>query len=496
MTPDQSQALSALVQQFSTARVLCLGDVMLDSFNHGSVERISPERPVPVFRPGQVDDIPGGAANVARNVTALGAHCTLVGVVGEDAAAAAMRRALEVDPNLVPRFAVAPGRPTTHKVRFTAAGQHLLRLDSEETGPIGADIAAQVVEIVQGAIAAHDVLILSDYAKGLLTSPLLSEVIALARGVGVPVIVDPKSRDFARYAGATLLTPNALEAERATGVLIRDDASAAAAGQAMLAQGGVAAVLVTRGAQGMSLIETVGAPLHLQSDALEVFDVVGAGDTVIAALACVTAAGGPLSDAAACANIAAGIVVGKRDTATVAPDEVLDRLARLGGGRVREGTPIMLERSDAAAYASARRAEGKRIGFTNGVFDLVHPGHVALLRFARETCDILIVGINSDASVQRLGKGPERPINGQLDRALVLGAFGTVDATIIFDEDTPLDLIRAIRPDVLIKGADYTVENVVGSEIVLAYGGKVRLAPLEAGKSSTGIIRKAMSTAQ
>lgn len=496
MTPDQSQALSALVQQFSTARVLCLGDVMLDSFNHGSVERISPERPVPVFRPGQVDDIPGGAANVARNVTALGAHCTLVGVVGEDDAGATMRNALDADPNLTPRFAVAPGRPTTHKVRLTAAGQHLLRLDSEDTGPVDASISAQVVDLVRKAIGVHDVLVLSDYAKGLLTPTLLGEVIALARAAGVPVIVDPKNHDFTCYGGATLMTPNALEAERATGVAIRDDVTTAAAGRKLLAQGNVAAVLVTRGAQGMSLIQAECEALHLQSDALEVFDVVGAGDTVIAALACAMAAGVRLADAAACANIAAGIVVGKRDTATVAPDELLDRIARLGGGRVREGTPIMLQRSEASAYAAARRTEGKRIGFTNGVFDLLHPGHVSLLRFARESCDVLIVGINSDASVRRLGKGAERPINGQLDRALVLGAFGTVDATIIFDEDTPLDLIRAIQPDVLIKGADYTVETVVGSEIVLAYGGEVRLAPLEAGKSSTGIIRKAMRTAQ
>lgn len=496
MSPDQTQTLSALVQKFSTARVLCLGDVMLDSFNHGSVDRISPERPVPVFRPGKVDDIPGGAANVARNVTALGAHCTLIGVVGEDVAAEAIRRTLEADSNLVARFAVAPGRPTTHKVRFTADGQHLLRLDSEETGPLAAGIAAEVVRMARDAFAEHDVLVLSDYAKGVLTPALLSEVIALARDAGVPVIVDPKGRDFARYVGATLLTPNALEAERATGVLIRDDASAAVAGQALLDQGSLAAVLVTRGAQGMSLIEAARTPLHLQSNALEVFDVVGAGDTVIAALACVTAAGAQLSDAAACANIAAGIVVGKRDTATVAPEELLDRLARLGGGRLREGTPIMLEQSEVAAYAGARRAEGKRIGFTNGVFDLVHPGHVALLRFAREACDVLIVGVNSDASVRRLGKGPERPINGQLDRALVLGAFGTVDATVIFEEDTPLDLIRAIRPEVLIKGADYTIETVVGSKVVLAYGGEVRLAPLESGKSSTGIIQKAMSAAQ
>jgi D-beta-D-heptose 7-phosphate kinase/D-beta-D-heptose 1-phosphate adenosyltransferase len=246
----------------------------------------------------------------------------------------------------------------------------------------------------------------------------------------------------------------------------------------------------------MSLIEAGGASLHLHTAALEVFDVVGAGDTVIAALACVTAAGGGLPEAAACANIAAGIVVGKRDTATVAPGEVLNWLARLCGGRVRDGSATMLDRSEAIAYATARRAEGKRVGLTNGIFDLVHPGHIALLRFARDACDVLIVGVNSDASVRRLGKEPKRPINGQMDRALVLGAFETVDVTIIFDEDTPIELIRAIRPDVLVKGADYSVESVVGSDIVLTYGGEVCFAPLMASKSSTEIIRKAKSTAQ
>lgn len=496
MTPDQYKTLSAVVQRFSRARVLCFGDVMLDSFNHGIVERISPERPVPVFRPGQVYDIPGGAANVARNVTAMGVSCTLVGIVGEDEAAAVVRRALDLDPNLVPRLAITPGRPTTHKVRFIAAGQHLLRLDSEETGPVSDDVATQVLKIIRKEIIAHDVLILSDYNKGLLKPTLISEVIAIARATGVPVIVDPKSPDLNRYRGATLLTPNTFEAERATGMSIRDDTTAEAAGRAILVHAGVAASLVTRGAQGMTLIQAKGIPLHLNSEALEVFDVVGAGDTVIAALSCVIAVGGCLSDAATLANTAAGIVVGKRDTATVTSDEILDCLARNRDRRVQAGMPSNLELSDAAAFAIARRAEGKRVGFTNGVFDIVHPGHVALLRFARAKCDVLIVGVNSDASVRRLGKGPERPINGARERALVLSAFESVDTTIIFDEDTPLNLIRAIQPDVLVKGADYTVDTVVGAEIVLAYGGEVLLAPIEAGYSSTGIIRKTMRTAK
>lgn len=494
---DQSVALAALVQQFSKARVLCLGDVILDSFNHGSVDRISPERPVPVFRPGSLLNIPGGAANVARNVTALGAHCTLVGLVGRDEAGSTLCDLLDRQPNLKHRLIVSQGMPTTHKVRFTAAGQHIMRLDSEDISAIGDDTVAQLYSVIHEAIGSHDVLILSDYAKGLFSMHLLAAVIGLARERGVPVIVDPKGTDFARYRGATLLTPNASEATSATGVPIKDDAGAEESGRKLLGIGSFDAVLITRGPDGMSLIDAQeAAPLHFVSTALKVFDVVGAGDTVIATLSCVLALGGSLTEAAACANAAAGIVVAKPDTATVAPEELLDHFDRLTTGRRHEGAPILLSSSDVSGYAAARRSEGKRVGFTNGVFDIVHPGHVSLLRFARAVCDVLIVGINSDSSVRRLGKGPERPINGEMDRASVLGAFGMVDAMILFDEDTPLELIKTIRPDVLIKGADYTVETVVGSKIVQSYGGQIILVPIVAGKSTTTIIEKAFRSKQ
>ncbi|QPN59142.1 D-glycero-beta-D-manno-heptose 1-phosphate adenylyltransferase [Synechococcus sp. CBW1002] len=484
------KALVPLVQQFRDARVLCLGDLILDTFNHGSVERISPERPVPVFRPGQVVHIPGGAANVARNITSLGGHCSLVGLAGHDEASSILHDLLQSDARISCNL-VFSERPTCHKVRFTAAGQHLMRLDNETNDPIGNVEIQRVLSLLEPLLPGHDVLILSDYAKGLLCPDLLQQVIAMARRFRIPVVVDPKSPDFNSYAGASLLTPNTVEAERATGFPIHTTEDAERAGLRLLNESGVSAVLITRGAHGMSLVLDDAPPLHLASGALEVFDVVGAGDTVIATLACVLAAGGSYGEAASTANVAAGLVVAKPDTATVAPGELINRLMSLSACRPRPGDPLLLKASQLLAYVATCRAEGKRIGFTNGVFDLVHPGHVSLLRFARDQCDVLIVGINSDASVRRLGKGDERPINSEDDRAAVLGAFGMVDATVIFDDDTPLTLIELIRPDVLIKGADYTIETVVGSSLVLGYGGDVVLAPIESGKSSTRMIAKA-----
>ena len=486
------KALASLVRSFQNVRVLCLGDLILDTFNNGSVERISPERPVPVFLPGHVTHIPGGAANVARNVTSLGGRCTLLGLVGVDEASRILTDLLEKDPLLQATFVAVNQRLTSHKVRFTASGQHLMRIDSEACVPIGESEIAELLAHLEKLIPMHDVLILSDYAKGLLIPALLKPVINLAQNAQIPILVDPKCHDFSCYAGASLLTPNTKEAERAVGFQINSNADAERAGRLLVAKADVHSVLITRGAHGMSLITAGADPLHLSSGALEVFDVVGAGDTVIAALAVSLAAGASHAEASGTANVAAGLVVAKPDTATVSSEELFDRLMYLAAGRPRQGDPLLLSVTDLVAYAAARRSEGKSIGFTNGVFDLVHPGHVSLLRFARSSCDVLIVGINSDASVRRLGKGPERPINPELDRAAVLGAFGMVNATVIFDDETPLKLIELVRPDVLIKGGDYIIETVVGSSLVLGYGGKVLLSPLEAGKSSTQIIQKAL----
>lgn len=481
-----------LVQQFRNAKVLCIGDLMLDTFNHGTVTRISPERPVPVFRPGRLLHVPGGAGNVASNVVALGAQCSLIGCVGNDEASVILQSLLNHS-NMSLQLVALDEYTTTHKVRFTAGTQHLLRLDEEHQQAIPENAHQRIRSLVEECIISYDVLVLSDYAKGVFDPSLVSGLIAIAKSKDIPVIVDPKGSDLNRYSGATLITPNTHEAEVLTGIQIESDLDAEEAGVKLLSQGNFDAVLITRGSRGMTLCTTGSPPIHFENGAIEVFDVVGAGDTVVATLACATAANASTCDAANFANIAAGIVVGKRDTATVSAQELITRIDQLytqSESPRRNTSRLLSNENDLIDLVRQRRLSGQRIGFTNGVFDIVHPGHVSILRFARDCCDMLIVAINSDVSVRLLNKGPDRPINSALDRASVISAFEMVDALIIFDDRTPLRLIQLICPDVLIKGADYSVENVVGSEFVLAYGGEVRLAPIEDGKSTSNIINR------
>lgn len=477
------------VSRFRDARVLCVGDIMLDTFNHGTVERISPERPVPVFRPGNPVHVPGGAANVAFNVVALGAQCSLVGCIGEDETSLILKNLLD-DHLLTPHLFPLEGFTTTHKLRLTAGAQHLLRMDTEYGKPIPDAIHNRMLSLFTDIAKSHDVLIISDYAKGLFNPSFLADLIAIANGHHLPIIVDPKGSDFLRYAGSTLITPNSSEAEMLTGIKIASDYDAETAGTKLLVEGKFKSVLITRGSRGMTLCSTESSPIHFANDVLDVYDVVGAGDTVVATLACAVAVKAPISEAAECANIAAGIVVGKRDTATVSLTELLQRLNRsaLQPYAGDSYSPLLTCDNELVDFVAGARHAGKRIGFTNGVFDIIHSGHVSLLRFARAACDVLIVALNSDLSVQQLNKGPDRPINTATDRAFVLAAFEMVDATIIFDELTPLRLIQLIQPDVLIKGADYTLDAVVGADFVTSYGGDVRLAPIEDGKSSTRLI--------
>ena len=482
--------LSGYVQHFAHARILCVGDVMIDRFIQGAVKRISPESPVPVFNAGKQELFPGGAANVARNIFALGAQCTLIGAVGDDATGNELSRAIEHDSSVTTDFVVCTDRPTTEKTRFVTGGHHMLRVDMEVAKALPADAEAAVVARIAAHIADHDVLILSDYAKGVLTDGVVRQAIALANAAGKPVIVDPKSDDFSRYDGATLITPNAKEIQAATGLDAVEDAVAEEAGRIGLTHAKVEAILITRSEKGMTLVPRDLPATHIATTGREVFDVVGAGDTVISTLSLALAAGASLETAARVANAAAGIVVGKRGTATVSPDELILELENQQHGPARRGAPVMLTPEEAARYARARKAEGKRVGFTNGVFDILHPGHISILQFSRDACDCLIVGLNSDASVTRL-KGPTRPINNERDRSIVVGALGTVDAVVLFETDTPIDLITAIRPDVLIKGADYTIATVVGADVVQSYGGEVLLAQIVPGVSSTNTIAKA-----
>jgi len=484
-----------LVASLACARVLCVGDVMVDHFIDGAVARISPESPVPVFQAGVSEDAPGGAANVACNIAALGAACTLVSVVGADAAAADLAASLSSRHGVGPNFVIDAGRPTTRKIRYVAQGQHLLRVDYEMGADIAPDIEDSLIEAVSVQLADHDVLVLSDYAKGVLTARVVRAVIDRATEAGRPVLVDPKTRFLERFAGATVVTPNAREAHLATGIDLIDDNQAAAAGARFQDLSGCRAVLVTRSEKGMTLVQEGGPTAHFPTVGREVFDVVGAGDTVIATLAAVMAAGAPLETAAFVSNVAAGIVVGKRGTATVSPGELIEGLEYAAGHRRSPILDKCLSFEEAVRVADHLRGQGKRIGFTNGVFDLIHPGHVSLLTEARRRCDALIVGVNSDDSVRRL-KGPTRPINPEQDRVAVLAAFAPVDAVVVFGTDTPLELITAIRPDVLIKGGDYTVETVVGADVVQGYGGEVLLIDLIAGKSSSSMIEKARNGAE
>jgi D-beta-D-heptose 7-phosphate kinase/D-beta-D-heptose 1-phosphate adenosyltransferase len=474
---------------FTKVRILCVGDVMLDRFVEGSVQRISPESPVPVVLRGVTRDVPGGAANVGRNISALGGRCTLIGAVGRDPIGEELHGLIAECGRIDPALVVDGSRPTIEKVRFVAQGQHLLRVDREEPGDISRDGAREVAAQVQARIAEHDVVVLSDYAKGVLTDGVITDVIEIAKASGVPVIVDPKSAHLARYAGATLVTPNAKEAADATGISIVEDDDAERAGAGVLAAAEIEAVLITRAGRGMSLIGRDGEIAHLPASAREVFDVVGAGDTVVATLALCLGGGMELADAARIANAAAGLVVGKHGTATVTRSELVDELVRLSRAGMVSSQLKVISGDRAVALRTQWEREGLTVGFTNGCFDILHVGHIQILEFARSQCDRLIVAVNDDASVKRL-KGPSRPINHEADRAQILGAFGFVDAVTLFSEDTPYELIKALQPDVLVKGADYAIEQVVGHDIVQARGGRVVTFDLVPDRSTSSIIAR------
>jgi D-beta-D-heptose 7-phosphate kinase/D-beta-D-heptose 1-phosphate adenosyltransferase len=473
---------------FSATRILVLGDVMLDRYLYGEVERISPEAPVPVVRLRSSRAMLGGAGNVARNISALGGRAVLVGLRGRDATAGELAALLAADPRIEDAMVESATRPTICKMRVVAGTQQVARLDDEVAAPADAAEAAALVAATERALAEGcAVLLLSDYAKGVLARPVVEAAIAAAKARGIPVLADPKSDDVALYRGADLLTPNARELARAARLPTGTEAEVAAAARAVMAPAGLPALLCTRAEKGMTLVRADGAVTSVPAEAREVFDVSGAGDTVIATLALAHAAGRPLEEAMRVANVAAGIVVGKLGTATVSAEELAHALH--AGGFANGGGDAPLDRAAAARLVREWRAHGLRVGFTNGCFDVLHAGHVALLAAARRRCDRLVVGLNTDESVARL-KGPSRPVNPLADRAAVLAALAAVDAVVPFAEDTPLELIRALVPDLLVKGADYTEDRVVGADIVRAAGGQVALIDLLPGRSTTAILAR------
>jgi D-beta-D-heptose 7-phosphate kinase/D-beta-D-heptose 1-phosphate adenosyltransferase len=483
--------LAAVVRALPGAKVMVLGDIILDRYVSGHASRLSPEAPIPVLRPRSGHATLGGAANVALNVTTLGGQAWLCGVVGDDAAGHETRRLLADHPRIRADLVTAPARPTTAKTRFMVGSHQLMRLDEETTAPVDDATATRLLDRFEAGLAEADVVVLSDYAKGVLCDAVLAEALARAKAAGRMVIADPKRSDFAAYRGADLLTPNELEARVATGIDAAEDAGAERAGRIALAATEGQAVLVTRSERGLTLVRRDRPALHVPTRARAVADVSGAGDTLIATLAAALSAGADLAEAAALANIAAGISVAKQGTATVTADEVLDTL------HIRDliatDSKVATDEEAAARVAEWHRA-GLKVGFANGCFDLIHPGHVRLLTSARAACDRLVVALNTDDSVSRL-KGPTRPVQSETSRATVMASLAPVDMVVLFGEDTPLEMIARLRPDVLVKGSDYTVDTVVGADLVTGWGGRVLLVDLREGFSTTGTIRR-MTAAQ
>ncbi|HTH96896.1 MAG TPA: D-glycero-beta-D-manno-heptose-7-phosphate kinase [Stellaceae bacterium] len=479
---------------FSKCRIAIIGDVMLDTYVDGAVQRISPEAPVPVLKFHAERFVPGGAANVAANVAGLGGQTRLVGLVGEDGQATQLLALLGQHASLdASALLAAAGHPTITKTRVLSDRQQIVRIDREQPWVLDAATRAQLIERARAAVHWADIVVLSDYGKGVLGEAVIRAVIDAAKAAGKPTIVDPKRADVEIYAGASFISPNRNELALATGLPVDSDTQIAVAAGRMIERTD-SALIVTRSADGMSYFARGMEPFHLPTFAREVFDVSGAGDTVVAALAVSLGAGLPVPEAMRIANIAAGIVVGKVGTAVASAAELNTELARTAHAETAiKGQLLGL--ADAVALRERWRHDGLTVGFTNGCFDLLHPGHIALLEQAAAQCDRLVVALNTDASVAKL-KGPTRPVQSEAARARVMGALASVDLVILFGEDTPLEAIQALKPDVLVKGADYSVETVVGAKEVIGWGGRVFLADLVAGQSTSNLVKRARTDSQ
>jgi len=467
-------------------RAVVLGDLLYDSFVYGETHRISREAPVPILSERNRTAMLGGAGNLARNLASLGGDAVLVTVAGQDAegdaAAELVRQACGSDAGVVR----TQDRATPSKIRYVANNQQMFCVDRDPGQPISSATVDALLAQLENAISDADVLIISDYGRGVITRELAQQAIALARQAGLPISVDPRGSDYTRYDGATIIKPNAGELAAETALPVHDPASAEQALKALKARlPRTDAVMVTRGAGGMTLLDPQGGVHHQRSKPRDVFDVSGAGDTALAGLSLALAAGADLPDAMAFADLAAGIAVTKPGTATVSPEEVLD-----GADDGQEAPDWrVMDRNSLAVLADTWRAGGLKVGFTNGCFDLLHPGHLSVLRHAASVCDRLIVGLNSDASVRRL-KGDNRPINDAQTRATMLASLEMVDRVVVFDEDTPASLIEAIKPHVMVKGADYVADELPGADFMRQSGGEIVLAPLMKGLSTTNIVNK------
>jgi len=480
-------ALSSILENFKNKRIIVVGDIMLDRYLIGTVSRISPEAPVPILKAVEERISLGGAANVANNLKSLGARVEIFGVVGRDADGEILLKQLNQS-NLSPKnIIIDPKRPTTTKTRLITKNQQVARIDKETEENVSHSIHRRLITSIQRSINSRppDGMIISDYAKGLINREFCRELIALARSKGIFLAADPKGKEFTKYKGANVVTPNQSEAEEVCGFKIDDDKSAKRALRLIAKKTSSNAVIVTRGRDGISYYVTDGEGGTIKSFAKEVYDVTGAGDTVVSVLTLSFLASNSWEDSVRIANQAAGIVVGKLGTAYVTQIELLENL----NNRKEKTVEKIISRKDLPLVLSKLRKNVKKIAFTNGCFDLFHRGHLHLLKEAKKFGDILIVGINSDRSTRRL-KGKERPFISQSDRARIIAELDCVDHVVIFDEDTPLELIKEIKPDVLIKGSDYTVDQIVGKDIVESYGGKVQIVKLIVGYSTSMLVNK------
>jgi len=477
------KGIESFFNHIADIRCLVIGDLMLDEYLWGKTERISPEAPVQVVDVLREELRLGGAGNVVNNLVALGAQVAVCSVIGDDANGRALLEDFNSRSVAVTAIFQDPTRRTSRKTRVVASHQQIVRIDRESRDPLSAEMEQRVCDWISSHAGSFDVILLSDYLKGVLTPRVIESAVAAARPNAIPVLVDPKGTDYARYQGASILTPNRKEAEAAAGIAIRDNESLGQAAELIMERAGLKNLLVTRSEEGMSLFTRGAEAVHIPTVAREVFDVSGAGDTVLASLAIGVAAGLGMIEAARLANIAAGIAVGKLGTSTVSPTEIINAVAL-----THSDSDSKIKHIDVlSALIAAEKERGKQVVFTNGCFDLLHAGHVKYLQKARALGDLLVLGLNSDASVRRL-KGEKRPLIDEEERAHLLAALDCIDYVVLFDEDTPLELITALKPQILVKGGDYTVDGVVGKDVVETYGGRVELVSFVDGKSTTSII--------
>ncbi|MDO9069156.1 MAG: D-glycero-beta-D-manno-heptose-7-phosphate kinase [Deltaproteobacteria bacterium] len=479
--------IESLFSHTASLRCLVVGDLMLDEYLWGKAERISPEAPVQVVDVLREELRLGGAGNVVNNLVALGVQVAVCSVVGDDENGWSLLKEFSRRNVSTDAIFLDPCRRTSRKTRVVAANQQIVRIDRETREALTNDFEMQVCKWVAAHAGEFQAIVLSDYNKGVLTPLVIATAIASAAAVGISVLVDPKGTDFVRYKGATLLTPNRKEAESASGVIILDSETLAQSAAVIMDTARLEHLLITRSEEGMSLFSRDGDVVHIPTVAREVFDVSGAGDTVLAALAVGVASGLTMAEAARLANIAAGIAVGKLGTSIVTPQEIIDAVAM-----THRDSDYKIKTLDVlTSLIAAEKVRGRRIVFTNGCFDLLHAGHVKYLQKARSLGDILVLGLNSDSSVRRL-KGEKRPLIAEEERAHILAALDCIDYVTIFDEDTPLNIITSLKPDILAKGGDYTLDGVVGKDFVESYGGRVELVSFVDGKSTSNIIERVL----